>query len=184
MSSALAAASGVCHVPLSLAKAQRHPGDTALSPSNLLLCCLPTDAHRDHANAPSVRRKEPAHWAKPAHEHQRAIRPPKVKQTKAHMLFCSCTLAAAPVHSRTPAAEPALPPGAARRTPSTSGTDSTGHRALPLTLLAGRQVMCLTLKHLDLNLLVGENIKSLLVIPVDVFTSSRFLVVALTGCSC
>lgn len=31
--------------------------------------------------------------------------------------------------------------------------------------------MCLTLKHLDLNLLVGENIKSLLVIPVDVFTS-------------
>ena len=44
--------------------------------------------------------------------------------------------------------------------------------------------MCLTLKHLDLNFLMGENIKSLLVIPVDIFTSYRFLVVALKSCFC
>ena len=31
--------------------------------------------------------------------------------------------------------------------------------------------MYLTLQHLDLNFLVGENIKSVLVIPVDIFTS-------------
>lgn len=39
------------------------------------------------------------------------------------------------------------------------------------SVLAVRQVMCLTLKHLDLNILTRENIKPLLVIPVDVFTS-------------
>lgn len=39
------------------------------------------------------------------------------------------------------------------------------------SLLAVRQVMCLTLKRLDLNILTRENVKPLLVIPVDVFTS-------------
>lgn len=86
-------------------------------------------------------------------------------QTRAEVLFFSCTHTTASVRS-------VLLPAATRS--KSKQIRHRYHRLLNSSadfILAARQVMRLTLKHLDLNFLVGENIKSLLVIPADVFAS-------------
>lgn len=91
------------------------------------------------------------------------------------VLKCFFSLARVQMHQFTPGrmvAKPAFLPGATCS--KSKQIRRRSHRLLSSSadsILAVRQVMCLTLKHLDLNFLTGENIKPVLVIPMDIFTS-------------
>lgn len=112
-------------------------------------------------------------WAKPGSQmiKESSILPRSSKPK----LKCFFSLACVPLHQFTPEKMAAksvfLPVATCSKSKQIRNRYHRLQNSSADFILAVRQVKCLTLKHLDLNFLMGEKIKSLLVIPVDIFTS-------------